>query len=513
MLSLWTDTSALALSDFLPAAHHQPVASCVVDLCQALEALRLDSHRQEEIDSELDPSALSKLFSAGLFKLTVPQEHGGMGASLRDFAVTMELTGQLGPAWAMTAVPHLCISVKAVTRYCSFEVREQIFRALSDESTLLAFAITEDQGSDVAAMRTRLHTSASGKFLLSGHKQWITNLKRASHVVVAALCPDLHPAPNASVLILVELAKSGISISHPWRKTCVNGSDTAGIFFDQLEIEPEQILTAPGQGMNAFLEMVQAGRLGTAAAAIGLARCGVEVAGSETRAVLNQTSVQQLEAMLDAATAGIRLCASFGDAQHADFPHIVSILKNTTAQIAQTVLQDIDHAYAIQGRKLPASIAHSRDALGLFCLLKGPGEILAWQTVLTWSALVLKELDHKPDWPPELQRAASCLAFQITQLRQDGSPSQQPPAVMHIATGLGYWWLLFSCHYLFEDGACRLTAASRLRARDWAQQAFLRWEKESVESSFGLQAEQINTLYQQAKSARENLFQRRMECE
>ena len=253
MLSLWLDRSSASLEELIPS-HQQCAVDAEVDalitaIRRATDAAFLTEFASDgaanlatneknrnvapatfipsqhhSLDPALHEDRLRNLFAQGLFSLTVPRDCGGFDASLRDFAMCMEALGAMGPAWAMTAVPHLCISVKAVARYAEPRQRTTILNNIRDQHRLLAFAITEEQGSDVAAMRTRLQKSPNGGYRLSGRKQWITNLRRASHVVVACLCPDLHNAPGASVLVLVDLQQTGVNIAQPWRKVCVNGS-------------------------------------------------------------------------------------------------------------------------------------------------------------------------------------------------------------------------------------------------------------------------------------------------
>lgn len=506
MLSLWLDTSPSELEDMIPKGIREPVATEVLAVCRVIEQMFTASVHENTLDPGLDPAMLGVLFEKGVFSLTVPRENGGLGVSLRDFVVTMEHIASLGPTWAMTAVPHLCISVKAVAQYCIPEARDKILRNIVARSQLLAFAITEDQGSDVAAMRTRLRRSDTGKLLLTGHKQWITNLARASHVVVAALCPDQHDAPGASLLVLVPLPQPGVTISRAWEKTSVNGSDTAEIFFDHVEILSENVLCKPGQGMNVFLEMVQPGRLGTAAAAIGLARASLHVANTESPPLLSTKQAQKLEAMLDASSAAIRLCAVYGEEKHVDFSHIVSLVKYVCGELSQSVLQEIDHAYAVDGRTAPPVVARARDALGLFRLLKGPGEILALQTVLSWSAAVRGIPEKMHNWPTQLNDAADCLMEKLMQLREQASPANNPVDAIHIANGLARWWLLLSTHFLTSDGAHTLTPQGLKAAQLWAQDEFTAWSLLPVVVGNRIAAYHIDALYDKTIRNLDHLF-------
>lgn len=509
MLSLWLDSSQHALAEMIPKAYHQPVCPRVKELLAAINLLQ-PTTRIASKDAVLDEASLKQLFAAGLFSLTVPHEHDGLDASLRDFVLVMEAIGQLGAAWAMTAVPHLCISVKAVARYAPAPHRDHILRNIRQTQQLLAFAITEDQGSDVAAMRTRLHQLAPGEFILNGRKQWITNLKRASHVVVACLCPDLHKAPGASVLVLVDLQQAGVTVSREWEKVCVNGSDTSDLFFDQVKLSKEHILTEPGQGMNAFLQMVQPGRLGTAAASIGLARRALTQAKEDL--ALKCTHQQALDfwvenkARLDALSSGLQMCAVFADEQAQDVPHLVSLMKFISGEMSQSLIQELDHLYAKHACDLSQIASNNRDALALFRLLKGPGEILAWQTVLAWSAVVLKPLQEKLNWSAYLQEDASYLAAHMLSLRQQGGAQQRPSQVDQLARGLAFWWLEMSTSFISDEHALELQPLEIEHAQSWSRHAFSAWRREIEATPYSLSVNEIDYLFASLSQAQERLF-------
>lgn len=514
MLSIWLDSNRHALVDMVPQAYHLPVCPRVKELLGTINLLQ-ETTRVTSRDAVLDEQTLEQLFAAGLFSLTVPHEHDGLEASLRDFLIVMEAIGQLGAAWAMTTVPHLCISVKAVARYAPVPYKGHILRSMRQHRQLLAFAITEDQGSDVAAMRTRLHQVAPGEFVLNGHKQWITNLKRASHVVVACLCPDLHNAPGASVLVLVDLRQAGVTGSRAWDKICVNGSDTSDLFFDQVKLSEEHILTEPGQGMNAFLEMVQPGRLGTAAASIGLAR-RVLAQAKEDLALqcAHQQAVDFWEdsaARLNALSAGLQMCAVFADEYTQDFVHLVSLMKFISGELSQSLIQDLDHIYATHTCDLPQIARNNRDALALFRLLKGPGEILVWQTVLAWSAIVLKPLQEMPNWPAYLHEDACYLATHMLSLRQQGGAQQRPSQVDKLASGLALWWLQMSTHFISNQHAMKLSPHEIDRAQSWSRQAFSAWRQEIEASHYSLSVTEIEYLFGYLAHAQERLFDLRTE--
>lgn len=435
MLRHLLEATPTALETCLPASWLVPVCEKVVSIRSLLHTMANDCAAIPCPDPKLDPGMLTRMFESGVFSLTVPKHFGGVGSSLRDFVLAMESVGAMGPAWAMTAVPHLCISVKAVASLCEAQKAGAILSGILDRQHLLAFAITEDNGSDVAAVKTRLTRAADGRLRLNGRKQWITNLARASHVVVVALCPDLHKAPGATILILLDLQQQGVSIGKPWHKLCANGSDTADLYFDDILIDDAQLLGRPGQGMSLFNDMVLSGRLGAAAATLGMVRQAMDVAPKFAQ---SQTMVAGLDAML----AAITLSAAMGDADHPEFSMVTALAKHFCSRQAQQFALEIEDACIQAGLPVPAAVSRAVQAMGLFRLLKGPGEIISLHALAMWAP----RMGDMPatTWPLPIRIGLACVLQGFAQIAKSGGISANPVTSMLLCDLAGAWWLVFA---------------------------------------------------------------------
>ncbi|MET3133693.1 alkylation response protein AidB-like acyl-CoA dehydrogenase [Oxalobacteraceae bacterium GrIS 1.11] len=450
-----------ALDQALPPAWRAAPAAAVARLCADVELLAMRTSAAAEADPPLDAGVLAQLFEQGLFSLTVPRAHGGLEASLRDFVLAMESVGRMGPAYAMTAVPHLCISVKAVASLCPAAKAAPILGAIRARRQLLAFAITEDQGSDLAALTTRLSDDPGRGWRLNGRKQWITNLQRASHVVVAALYPGMQP--GATALLLVGLEQEGVSRSRPWAKLCANGSDTSDLYFDDVAIEPDQLLGAPGQGMALFNEMVLSGRLGAAAAAVGLARQALQVARASPLLARDQAAIG---ATLDALSATLSLSAALGDAGHPEFAQVTALAKHACSRAAQDCVDRIEHAYLCAGASVPPAVTRAARAMGLFRLLKGPGEILGLHALSSWAA----RMDRAPaqHWPRRMRLALARLARGFADINAAGGLSANPVRAMLLAELAGACW----CWFAAATAQRNATTPTDGQAAAWAWRTF-----------------------------------------
>jgi hypothetical protein len=479
------------IDNALPAAWQAPLDIDIARLCKRLDGLAMQTSRQAKADPALDQATLAQMFDYGLFSLTVPVEYGGLNSCIRDFVVAMESVGRMGPAYAMTSVPHLCISVKSVASLCRASEARAILGAIRAQHRLLAFAITEDNGSDVAAVKTRLTLDRDGRMRLSGRKQWITNLARASHVVVVALCPELHRAPGATVLVLLAIDQPRVSFGSPLDKLCANGSDTSELYFDDVEIQAHQLLGQPGQGLSLFNDMVLSGRLGAAAAAVGLTRQALLVARTDMAIAAPRSAA--IEATLDVLSAALTLSAALGDAGHPEFSMVTALSKHMCTRQAQTLAGDIAHSYACTGKITPPAVTRALNAMGLFRLLKGPGEIIALHALAAWAP----RINEAPvtTWPHTVRVTLQRVVHGFSGLNAAGGLSANPVSAILLTDMTGAWWLVFSTVMAIRSGNAAIRPGHRRLALRWAWQNFAEAARRFSASSNALGSEQVNALY------------------
>lgn len=411
----------------------QPLSSTISSLRHVIQA-RIPSHLSE-LDPELAEATLELFFNVGLFSLTVPKDCGGSQGTVRDFTACMEDIGGLGPAWAITAAPHLCISVSVVDRLGLEPLRSQVLRSIKKNHKLLAFAITEDAGSDLGAMRTCLSRDASGRFFLRGRKQWVTNLKRASHISVAALCPQLHSVPGAAIMVLVPIDAPGVTLTKPWGKLGANGSDTSDLFFDDVVIQPEWFLGKPGEAFQHFNELVLPGRLGAGAAAVGMAVQALRWAGQKH--LLDSEKEAEWVSFLEGSRRSLCWAACLVDEGDPCQLSAVAFAKLLACNLAQEVVDGVDWVCARKGMPSPPVVARARDTMGLFCLLKGPGELLSIQAITHLSRMLQSATIPMSGCPKPLRTALETLLITLAGL-EIAENGRSQPVLMALGEALSY---------------------------------------------------------------------------
>jgi alkylation response protein AidB-like acyl-CoA dehydrogenase len=230
-----------------------------------LEPRAADDERAERFPRE----AFRTLGRAGLLGLPYPLEYGGGGQS---YEVYLQVLEEIAYRWASVAVG---VSVHALSCFglYAFGTDEQKDRWLPDMlggELLGAYCLSESHaGSDPAAMRTRAEKRGD-EYVLTGSKAWTTHGGYADYyTTMARTAPD---GSRGISCFLVPADTAGLSALPPERKMGLTASVTATMSFDGATVPVERRIGAEGQGLPIALASLDAGRLGIAAVATGLAQ-------------------------------------------------------------------------------------------------------------------------------------------------------------------------------------------------------------------------------------------------
>ena len=318
------------------------------------------------------------------------------------------------------AVPHLCITVKAIEHLATPAWRQQVFEGVVQRHELLVFAISEDRGSDLAAMQTRLSADTDGRLRLHGAKQWITNLGEARHAVVAARNGSGMPPGHS--LILLDLQSPGVERDvHAWPKRCANGSPTGALYLDEVVIGDEQLLGRAGDGLRLFQALVQAGRLGAAAALIGMAEASAAACGTPDPADRLQAAAHALDHAADCLDA-----AADPTDPDPDLAGLCALVKHHCSLQAQALLEELAIGCRHRQQGLPPLLLQCQHAAGLFRLLKGPGEVIGLQSLACWLGRELPPLSPARWQGRRWAWAAESVRQSLARLASEGGPLSSP---------------------------------------------------------------------------------------
>lgn len=216
----------------------------------------------------------------GVMGAQVPEQYGGAGLSTRSFARIIEEIAAVDGALALTVASHNSLCTGHLLLAGNETQKQRYLPRLAQGEVLGAWGLTEPgSGSDAAAMRTRAESTDEG-WRLSGSKQFITQGSVGGIYVVNA---RTDPAPEGKKHLglsafVFETPIEGFSVGRKEKKLGLNASDTAQILLEGVSLPPEALLGVRGQGFYDVMRVLEGGRIGIAAMAVGLGRAALEFA-------------------------------------------------------------------------------------------------------------------------------------------------------------------------------------------------------------------------------------------
>jgi hypothetical protein len=228
--------------------------------------------REERFPAEI----YAQMAQLGLFGITVPEEHGGAGLDAFAYAIVME---ELSHGYA--SVADQCGVVELIgtllSRYGTAAQRERYIGDLLAMRTRIAYCLTEaEAGSDLASVKTTATRTASG-WSLNGAKLWIHNAPVADLGFVLART-DPGAGHRGLSIFIVDLHSAGVTRGPKEHKMGQRASQVGGLTFDSVEIGDEALLGPLNRGFHIMMSVLEKGRVGIAALAVGIAQAGLDAA-------------------------------------------------------------------------------------------------------------------------------------------------------------------------------------------------------------------------------------------
>jgi len=257
------------------------------DTARAFATRELRPHARAWDAEGTFPTALTpKLAELGLLGMTIPQDYGGSGLDTVSLALAIEAIAWGDGGVALTVASHnsLC-SGHIVLAGTDAQKRIYLPRLVSGHA-LGAWGLTEPaSGSDAAALATRA-ARRGARWVLNGTKVFVTQGSLAGVYVIMART-DPEAGPRGISAFLVERGTPGLRVGKHEDKLGVRSSDTAEVILEDCEVPPDAMLGAPGEGYRDALRVLEGGRIGIGAMALGLGRAALEASiayASERRA-------------------------------------------------------------------------------------------------------------------------------------------------------------------------------------------------------------------------------------
>ncbi len=220
---------------------------------------------------------VKQMGTLGMFGMMTAVEYDGGGMDTVSYVLAMEELSKIDAS--ASVIVSVCNSLYSwgIEKYGTEEQKHKYLAPVARGEKLGAFALSEPEaGSDATSQRTTAEDKGD-YYLLNGTKNWITNGGKASYYLVFAQTnPDLkHKGINC---LIVERDSDGFDIGVKEDKLGIRASDTHSLLFTDVKVPKENRIGPDGFGFKLAMQILNGGRIGIAAQALGIAAGAYELA-------------------------------------------------------------------------------------------------------------------------------------------------------------------------------------------------------------------------------------------
>ena len=218
---------------------------------------------------------IRQLGELGFMGMMVDPKYGGSGMDTMSYVIAMEEISKIDASVSVAMSVNNSLVCWGIEEYGTEEQKQKYLVPLASGQKLGAFALSEPEaGSDATSQRTRAVLDGD-HYILNGTKNWITNGGNAEYyIVIAQTHPELgHKGISA---FIVERGMKGFEVGPKENKLGIRSSDTHTLNFTDVRVPVQNRIGEEGFGFKFAMKILEGGRIGIAAQALGIAAGALE---------------------------------------------------------------------------------------------------------------------------------------------------------------------------------------------------------------------------------------------
>ena len=233
--------------------------------------------KQMEETKRFPKALINQMGKKGYMGIPIPEKYGGMGMDYTSYIIAIHEISKVSASVGAILSVHTSVGTNPILHFGNEEQKNVYLPKLASGQFLGAFALTEaNAGSDAANLKTKAKKD-NGHYILNGSKTFITNGKEADTFIVFARTSNEGRSKGISAFI-IEKDTPGFIIGKEEKKMGLHGTSTVEIIFNDCKVAETQRLGDEGDGFRIAMANLNAGRIGIAAQALGIAEGALEQA-------------------------------------------------------------------------------------------------------------------------------------------------------------------------------------------------------------------------------------------
>ena len=232
---------------------------------------------QFDESGEFPLDTVRKMGELGLMGIEVPAEYGGAELDSIGYVLAMEEISAADAAHGTIMSVNNSLFCYALLKFGTEEQKHKFLKPVASGEAVAAYALTEPQsGSDAATMRLRAEKSDDGShYIINGKKSWITSGPYARYIILFGITDPDQGSKGISAFV-IDAEEPGFHTGKKEPKLGIRASATCEIEFENYKCPADWLLGKEGEGFKIAMAVLDAGRIGIASQAVGIARAAYE---------------------------------------------------------------------------------------------------------------------------------------------------------------------------------------------------------------------------------------------
>ncbi len=262
------------LAMFSLSEEHKMIRDAARDFAQK-EILPVAAEFDES--GEFPHATVKKMGEMGFMGIEVPEEYGGAGMDTLAYVLALEEICKADASHGVIMSVNNSLYCHGILKFGTEEQKHKFVTPIATGQAVGAYSLTEPQsGSDAGTMRSRA-TRDGDSYVLNGRKSWVTSGPVADYFVVFMMT-DPEKKQKGISAFLVPGDTPGLTRGKKEPKLGIRASATSELIFENCRIPAENLLGREGEGFKFAMTILDAGRIGIATQALGIAEAAYEAA-------------------------------------------------------------------------------------------------------------------------------------------------------------------------------------------------------------------------------------------
>ena len=307
----------------------------------------------EKMDEEekMDMDLIHEMQSLGMFGIPFSEEVGGAGLDVFNYVLLMEELSKVDASTSITVSVHTSLCASSIEEFATPEQKEKWLRPLADGSKIGCFGLTEpDAGSDVAGART-VAVKDGDEYVINGSKIFTTTSGFADTFLVFALTDKAAGPHKGMSAFLIDRNTPGITVQPDIKRMGIRGASNSEVVYTDVRVPASDLLGGEGKGFKIAMMLLDGGRIGVAAQALGIAQGAIDECipylknrkqfGKPLSSFQNtQFELADMQTKVDAARLLIYR-AAMAKQDHEPYSHLAAMGKMFAAEVASDVTRRV----------------------------------------------------------------------------------------------------------------------------------------------------------------------------